>query len=71
MSNIPIKEKVCFAKVLSVFMGVLSPAEVSRQEKELAIEAMKKMAENRDDWTHEQKETYKVLADIVKEQSRH
>ena len=54
-----------------MFMGVMSPAEVSRQEKELAIEAMKKMAENRDDWTREQKETYKVLADIVKEQSRY
>ena len=71
MSNIIIEELVCFTKVLSVFMGVLSPAEVSLQEKELAIEAMKKMAENRDDWTHEQKETYKVLADIVKEQTRH
>jgi hypothetical protein len=71
MNNITIEELVCFTKVLSVFMGVMSPAEVSRQEKELAIEAMKKMAENRDDWTHEQKETYKVLADIVKEQSRH
>lgn len=71
MNNITIEELVCFTKVLSVFMGVMSPAEVSRQEKELAIEAMKKMAENRDDWTHEQKEAYKVLANIVKEQSRH
>ena len=71
MNNITIEELVCFTKVLSVFMGVMSPAEVSRQEKELAIEAMKKMAENRDDWTHEQKEAYKVLADIVKEQTRH
>ena len=66
MINLSDDEMICFARVLSVFMGVLSPVDVSNHEKELAIEAMKKMADYRNDWSQEQKDIYKTLADFVK-----
>ena len=46
-----------------------SPSSASKREKDLAVEAMNKMADNRNDWTQEQKEIYKAIADLVKNQS--
>ena len=66
MINLSEDEMICFARVLSVFIEGLSPADVSNHEIELAIEAMKKMADYRYDWSHEQKDIYKTLADFVK-----
>ena len=68
MNTLTFGEMIGFAKVYSVCLGMLSPATVSKQEKELAVEAMKKMADDRRDWTEEQKILYKMLADFVKEQ---
>lgn len=39
-------------------------------EKEAACRALKQMAEQRWDWTNEQKEFYKLMVDFVKEQSQ-
>ena len=68
MNPLTFGELIGFAKVYSVCLGALSPATVSKQEKELAVEAMKKIADDRRDWTEEQKMLYKALADYVKEQ---
>lgn len=68
MNPLTFGEMIGFAKVYSVCLGALSPSTVSKQEKELAVEAMKKIADDRRDWTEEQKMLYKALADYVKEQ---
>lgn len=69
MNPVSFAEMLGFAKVYSAVCGLSSPASVSKYEKDLAAEALKKMADNRNDWTHEQKESYKCLVDFVKEQS--
>ena len=69
MNNVTFEEMLCFAKVYSIFLGMASPSSASKREKDLAVEAMKKMADNRNDWTQEQKEIYKAIADLVKNQS--
>ncbi len=69
MNPITLAEMLGFAKVYSAVFGLSSPMSVSRYDKDLAAEAMKKMADNLNDWTHEQKESYKLLVDFVKEQS--
>ncbi len=45
MNPLTFGEMIGFAKVYSVCLGALSPATVSKQEKELAVEAMKKIAD--------------------------
>ena len=68
MDNMTFDEMIGFAKVFSVYAGLASPLSVTNHERELAFEAMKKLADYRNDWTQEQKELYKVLADFAKEQ---
>ena len=70
MNNMTPEEMISLAKVLSVFMGSSSPTYVLNSEKTLAVEALKKLADKRNDWTQEQKNVYKALADIVKEQAK-
>lgn len=43
---------------------------VSKMEVEVACKALKEMAEQRQDWTREQKDFYELLVDFAKEQSR-
>lgn len=62
---------ICFSKAYCALLGLTSPLSVSKCEKDLAYEAIKKMADNRYDWTHEQKELYKLLVDYVKNQSNY
>ncbi|MBR3095871.1 MAG: hypothetical protein IKH12_09805 [Clostridia bacterium] len=61
-------EMMCFAKVYSVVMGLSSPMTVSKQEIDVVFELLKRNTDNRPDWTHEQKETYKMMVDFVKHQ---
>ena len=70
MNYLTFEEMICFAKIYSVFAGMASPESISKLEKDLAFEAMKKIAYNRDDWTLEKKELYKALVDIAKEQTK-
>ena len=67
MNEMTFEEIVSFAEVFSVFTGLASPMSVTKQEKALAFEAMKKLADRRNDWTQEQKDLYKALAEIAKE----
>lgn len=41
---------------------------VSGQEIDAAVELLKRIADNRADWTQEQQDTYKVIADYAEEQ---
>ena len=69
MNSVTFEEMLCFAKVYSIFLGMTSPSSLSRHEKGLAIDAMKKIADNRNDWTQEKNDVYKAIADLVKNQS--
>ena len=66
MSQITLEEMNCFAKVFYAYFGTETPTAVSEHEKDLAIEALKKAADNRNNWTYEQKEKYKAIAEFVK-----
>lgn len=59
---------VSFAKVYNAAMNPQHRDFVSNAEIEVAVEILKKMADNRYDWSDEQKSIYKLLADFSKEQ---
>ena len=58
---------VSFAKVYNAVMNPQMRNNVSNAEVEVTVEILKKMADNRNDWSDDQKEVYKLLADYVKE----
>lgn len=60
-------EMICFAKVYNVACGIAHPATVSENELDVAVEVIKRMIDNRDNWTQEQKEIYKLIADYAKD----
>ncbi len=45
------------------------PISMSSKELDVACEALKKMADERQDWTQEQKELYKAMVDYAKDNS--
>lgn len=67
MNNITFHELVSFAKVFSKAFAIDRRMSVTKEEEKAAIEVLKKINENRADWTQEQKETYKAFADLAKE----
>ena len=60
-------ELKCYNKVLSAALGKVDRSTVTKQEFDITVELLKKNADNRSDWTEEQKRDYKILADYVKE----
>ncbi len=56
----------CYTKIYNAAIGYIDKRLVTQQEIEVAIEVLKKLADERDDWTDEQKELYKFIADISK-----
>lgn len=67
MNNITFFELVSFAKMFSKTFAIDRRVSVTKEEAKSAIEVLKKINENRNDWTQEQKETYKAFADFAKE----
>lgn len=63
-------EMICFAKVYNAAWGLVDKQAVSSQEIDVAVELLKKNADNRANWTQEQKDTYKAIADYAKEQMK-
>lgn len=59
---------VAFAKVYNAAINPQLRNAVSNTEIEVTVEILKKMADNRGDWSDEQKSIYKLLADFVKEE---
>lgn len=57
----------CYNKVLGAALGKVDRSTVTKQEFDITVELLKKNADNRSDWTEEQKRNYKILADYVKE----
>ncbi len=61
-------EEYCVARVYNAALGIIDRKTITKHEIDITIEILKKYADNRDDWTENQKEAYKLLADYAKEQ---
>lgn len=59
-----INEILLFAKILAYASGDRTVT-VTDIDKKIAAEALKRMADQRMDWTLEQREQYKMLVDVV------
>jgi hypothetical protein len=67
MNNLSFYELMSFAKTFSKFFYLDRNVSATKEEQNAAVEVLKKMADNRGNWTQEQKESYKALVDFVKE----
>ena len=61
-----INEQLCITKLFFTAMGMISSNTISRPEIEIACEALKQAADQRNDWSDQQKEMYKWLVDWAK-----
>jgi len=59
-----ITEILIFAKILAAISGDRTVA-VTDLEKKIAADALKRIADQRIDWTQQQKAQYKTLVDVV------
>lgn len=59
-----ITEILIFAKILALVSGDRSVT-VTDVEKKIAADALKRIADQRYDWTQGQREQYKMLVDVV------
>lgn len=58
---------ISFARVYNAAMNPQYRNSISNTEIDITAEILKKMADNRCDWSDDQKEVYKLLADFAKE----
>lgn len=58
------------AKLFAIVTGNTNNIKMSSAEIEIVSEALKKLADGRNDWNKEQKEYYKMLVDYAKEQTK-
>ena len=63
-------EQMCLFKLFCTAMGMINRQSISKAEIEIAYETLKNMADQRNDWTGQQKVTYKFLADFAKEMTK-
>lgn len=61
-----ITEILIFAKILALVSGDRS-VKVTDVEKKIATDALRRIADQRMDWTQEQREQYKKLVDVVEQ----
>lgn len=53
-------------KLLLAAMNGINPKDITSNEKDVICEVLKRRADQRTDWSDEQKMVYKALADYVK-----
>ncbi len=63
-------ECICLTKLLSVALGMMGQHQIAAAELDVALEALKRMADQKVDWTWQQKDLYKSLVDCAKEIAR-
>lgn len=63
-------ELISFSKVFSVATGLEKRSILSTADVEITSEVLKRMADESDYWTREQKELYKLIVDAVKEMTK-
>lgn len=62
------QEEYYVSRVYNAALGIIDRKTVTKHEIDITIEILKKYADDREDWTDDQKEAYKLLADYTKEQ---
>lgn len=67
-TEMTINEILLFAKILAFASGDRTVT-VTDLDKKMATEALKRMADQRYDWTDQQREQYKMLVDVVGEKN--
>jgi hypothetical protein len=67
MDNFSVYELISFAKTFSRFFYLDRTVSVTKEEQKAAIEVLKKLADNRNGWTQEQKDRYRTFANFAKE----
>lgn len=67
MNNFSVYELISFAKTFSKFFYLDRNVFITKEEQKAAVEVLKKLADNCNNWTQEQKDRYKALADFAKE----
>ena len=55
------------SRLFSIAMGIMAPNTITKVEVDIACEALKNMADQRQDWTEQQRGMYKWLVDCAKE----
>ena len=63
-------EQMCLFKLFCSSMGMMDRNNITNAEMEVACESLKHMADQRYDWTDQQKNTYKFLVDYAKEMTK-
>lgn len=61
-------EELCVTRVYQAALGTIDRKTITKKEIDITVEALKKHADDRNDWNDQQKEVYKLLADFAKEQ---
>lgn len=61
-----INEILVFAKILSFVSGD-GTVTITDADKKMAAEALKRMADQRFEWTEQQKQQYKMLVDVIEQ----
>ena len=63
-------EQICLFKLFCTAMGMMDRQSISQIEIEVACETLKRMTDQRYDWTDQQKSFYKFLVDFAKEMTK-
>ena len=64
-------ESICLAKIFSIAMGYTPKSSITDQEIDVAVECLKKTADQKQNWTEETKQMYKTMAELCGELSKH
>ena len=59
------QEEYYVSRVYNAALGIIDRKTVTKHEIDITIEILKKYADDREDWTDDQKEAYKLLADYT------
>lgn len=63
-------EMMCLYKIMAVVFDAKPNTSLRQNEIDVAAELLKKLADDTPNWTHNDKENYKLLVDFVKENTK-
>ena len=64
-------EQLCITKLFFIAMGMMGQSTISLSEMDVACEALKRIADQRYDWSEQQRNTYKWLVDYAYNLNKH
>ena len=65
-----IYEQLCVTKLFFIAMGMIAQDSITQTEMDIACEALKRAADQRCDWSYQQKTIYRFLVDCAKERTK-